>query len=325
MPAPAPRWSRRPSRSRSKRRSIGVDNMLYMKSTSGNDGSYTLTVTFAVGTDPDLNTVKVQNRVSLAEPQLPQRGQGAGRQRQEEVVGAAAGRRAVLRRTAATTSSFCRNYATINIIDQLKRITGIGDVVLFTPSDYSMTVWLNTDRMTSFGLTPSDIANAIEAPEHPGRGRPHRRAAGAARPAVPAQHPDQGPPHHRRGVRQHRRARQSGRLVRARAATWRASSSRAQLSESRGRQDGQPGGGDRHLSRRPAATRSTAPTRCKATLDAAQDVVPGRRRLQDHLRHHGVRQRKHQERGAHAGRGVRAGRHRGVPVPRQRARDASFR
>src|SRR6187549_2604636 len=52
-------------------RVIGVDNMLYMKSTSGNDGSYTLTVTFAVGTDPDLNSVKVQNRVGLAEPQLP--------------------------------------------------------------------------------------------------------------------------------------------------------------------------------------------------------------------------------------------------------------
>ena len=54
-------------------RVVGVDNMLYMKSTSGNDGSYTLTVTFAVGTDPDINTVNVQNRVSLAEPQLPPR------------------------------------------------------------------------------------------------------------------------------------------------------------------------------------------------------------------------------------------------------------
>ena len=133
-----------------------------MKSTSGSDGSYTLTVTFAVGTDPDLNTVQG------AEPRQPrraaaaERGQGAGRQRQEEVVGAAAGHRAVSRRTAATISSFCRNYATINIIDQLKRITGIGDVVLFTPSDYSMTVWLNTERMTSFGLIPRDIANAIK-------------------------------------------------------------------------------------------------------------------------------------------------------------------
>ena len=55
---------------------------------------------------------------------------------------------------------YLSNYATINIIDQLKRIPGIGDVVLFTPSDYSMKVWLNTDRMTSFGLTPNDIAIA---------------------------------------------------------------------------------------------------------------------------------------------------------------------
>ena len=72
-------------------RVVGVDNMLYMKSTSGNDGSYTLTVTFAVGTDPDLNTVKVQNRVSLAEAVASRRGEVDRRQRHQEVVGAIVG------------------------------------------------------------------------------------------------------------------------------------------------------------------------------------------------------------------------------------------
>ena len=131
--------------------------MLYMKSTSGNDGSYTLTVTFAVGTDPDLNTVKVQNRVGLAEPQLPQevRSQGISITKKSS---------AILQVIALTSSDgrydqlFLNNYATINIIDSLKRVSGVGDVSLFTPGDYSMKVWLDTDRLTSFGLVPGDIS-----------------------------------------------------------------------------------------------------------------------------------------------------------------------
>jgi hydrophobe/amphiphile efflux-1 (HAE1) family protein len=142
-------------------RVIGVDNMLYMKSTSGNDGSYTLTVTFAVGTDPDLNNVKVQNRVGLAEPQLPQevRSQGVSVTKKSS---------ALLQIVTMTSPEgrydqlFLSNYATINIIDQLKRVQGVGDVALLTPSDYSMKVWLETDRLTSLGLTPNDIANAIK-------------------------------------------------------------------------------------------------------------------------------------------------------------------
>ena len=139
---------------------IGVDKMLYMKSTSGSDGSYTLQVTFAVGTNPDLNNVLVQNRVSIAEPRLPPevRAQGVSVKKRSS---------ALLQVLALSSPDgrydqlYLSNYATINIIDQIKRINGIGDVTLFTPYDYSMTIWLNTDRMTSFGLTPKDIANAI--------------------------------------------------------------------------------------------------------------------------------------------------------------------
>ena len=97
-------------------RVIGVDKMIYMKSTSGNDGSYTLNVTFAVGTDPDINTVKVQNRVSLAEPQLPSevRSQGVSVDKKSS---------ALLQVIAMTSPDgrhdqlFLSNYATINIID----------------------------------------------------------------------------------------------------------------------------------------------------------------------------------------------------------------
>ena len=141
-------------------RVIGVDNMLYMKSNSGSDGSYKLTVTFAVGTDPDLNSVKVQNRVSLAEAQLPAevRAQGVSITKKSS---------ALLQVVSMTSPGgrydqlYLSNYATINVIDSLKRVPGIGDVTLFTPADYSMKLWLNTDKMTAFGLTPSDIADAV--------------------------------------------------------------------------------------------------------------------------------------------------------------------
>ena len=106
---------------------IGVDNMLYMKSTSGNDGSYTLTVSFAVGTDPDINTVNVQNRVSLAEPQLPRGGQrgraSASRRSRRRILQVIA----VYSPDSRYDTLFLSNYATINIIDDLKRVPGVGD------------------------------------------------------------------------------------------------------------------------------------------------------------------------------------------------------
>jgi hydrophobe/amphiphile efflux-1 (HAE1) family protein len=143
-------------------RVVGVSKMLYMKSTSGNDGSYNLSVTFAVGTDPDIDNVLVQNRVRLAEAQLPPevRAQGVKVEKKSS---------AILQVIALTSKEgrydqlFLSNYATINIIDSLKRINGIGEVSLLTPTDYSMRVWLNSDRMTSFGLTPNDVVAALKA------------------------------------------------------------------------------------------------------------------------------------------------------------------
>jgi hydrophobe/amphiphile efflux-1 (HAE1) family protein len=142
-------------------RVVGVDNMLYMKSTSGNDGSYTLTITFAVGTDPDINTVNVQNRVKLAEAQLPQevRTQGVSVTKKSS---------AILQLVAFSSETpehdqlFLSNYVTINLLDKLKRVRGVGDVSLLTPTDYSMRVWVDPQRLNDYGMTPADIVNALK-------------------------------------------------------------------------------------------------------------------------------------------------------------------
>ncbi len=142
-------------------RVVGVDNMIYMKSTSGNDGSYTLTVSFAVGTDPDINAVNVQNRVNLAEAQLPQeaRAQGINVKKKSSALMQII---ALTSKDGKQDQLFLSNYATINIIDGLKRISGVGDVSLLTPSDYSMRIWVTPERLTSFGMTPNDIVDALK-------------------------------------------------------------------------------------------------------------------------------------------------------------------
>ena len=135
-------------------RVVGVDNMLYMKSTSGNDGSYTLTITFAVGTDPDINTVNVQNRVKLAEAQLPQEVRTQG-------VNVVKKSSAILQLIAFTSETpehdqlFLSNYVTINLLDRMKRVKGVGDVSLLTPTDYSMRIWLDPEKIAARGLTSS--------------------------------------------------------------------------------------------------------------------------------------------------------------------------
>ena len=97
---------------------VGVDKMIYMKSTSGNDGSYTLTVSFAVGTNPDINTVNVNNRVQTALSQLPPEVQVQGACRAEEILGRPAVHRA-LQRNGEQDPLFITNYATINVLDAI--------------------------------------------------------------------------------------------------------------------------------------------------------------------------------------------------------------
>jgi HAE1 family hydrophobic/amphiphilic exporter-1 len=140
----------------------GVDKMLYMKSTSGNDGSYTLTVTFALGTDPDINTVNVQNRVNLAQSKLPQEVSRQGLTIKKK-SSALLQLITVYSPNGGFDALFLSNYATINLIDVLARITGVGDVFIFGPLDYSMRIWISSDKLTSYGLSPNDVINAIQS------------------------------------------------------------------------------------------------------------------------------------------------------------------
>src|SRR3546814_3185334 len=114
--------------------------MLYMQSTSSADGGYSLTVTFALGTDPDINTVNVQNRVALAEPLLPDEVSRQGltvRKRSSGLLQVVQ-----LHSPSGTFDGlYLSNYATINIVDALKRVSVVGDAVLFGALDYSMRIW----------------------------------------------------------------------------------------------------------------------------------------------------------------------------------------
>ena len=140
---------------------VGVDKMLYMKSTSGNDGTYTLTVSFALGTDPDINTVNVQNRAQLATPLLPQEVQRQGLVIRKK---SAALLQVITINSPKNTfdALYLNNYATINIIDQLAKVRGVGQASLFGALDYSLRLWLDTDRLTAFGLTPTDVVTAVQ-------------------------------------------------------------------------------------------------------------------------------------------------------------------
>ena len=140
----------------------GVDDMLYMSSTSANDGSYELIVTFAVGTDPDIAAVNVQNRVAIANAQLPQEvlRQGITTQKQSSNILMVIN---LLSPDGSRDELFLSNYASIYLQDVLSRINGVGSVSQFGALDYGMRVWIDPNRLTSFELTTSDIANAIEA------------------------------------------------------------------------------------------------------------------------------------------------------------------
>src|SRR5271169_1011450 len=139
----------------------GIDNALYYQSASGADGSYTLNVTFALGTDPDINAVNVQNRASLATPQLPAEVSRAGLTIRKK-SGALLQIINIYSPKNTYDAVYLSNYATINIIDTLARIKGVGQVSLFGPLDYSLRIWLDPDRLTELKLTPSDVIAAVQ-------------------------------------------------------------------------------------------------------------------------------------------------------------------
>jgi HAE1 family hydrophobic/amphiphilic exporter-1 len=138
----------------------GVENMLYMSSTSSGDGGYSNTITFEIGTDLDTAQVLVQNRVAIAEPQLPEevRRQGVTVKKQSSNI------ILVISLTSpdkTLDSLFLANYATQSIRDVLSRIKGVGEVTVFGTANYSMRIWLDAPKLKSRGLTTEDVANAL--------------------------------------------------------------------------------------------------------------------------------------------------------------------
>ncbi|MGB9044652.1 MAG: efflux RND transporter permease subunit [Pseudolabrys sp.] len=141
---------------------IGVDKMIYMKSISGNDGSYSLLVSFELGTDPDINTVNVNNRVQVALAKMPDEVKRSG-VRVQKKSSALLGVIAIYSPKETHDELFLSNYVTINLLDQIKSTPGVGDAVLFGPQDYSMRVWIKTDQLTGLGITTSDVIAAIQS------------------------------------------------------------------------------------------------------------------------------------------------------------------
>ncbi len=140
----------------------GVDDMIYMSSSSSNDGSYTLNVSFAVGTDPDLAAINVQNRVAQATPMLPEEVSRQG----VSVKKKSTNMLMVINLVSPDRTHdalFLSNYASINIRDAVIRLPGVGDAAILGALDYGMRIWLNPDRMTSLGLSTADVVNAIRA------------------------------------------------------------------------------------------------------------------------------------------------------------------
>lgn len=139
----------------------GVEDMLYMSSTCSNNGGYDLSVTFAVGTDPDIAQVNVQNRVQQAAAKLPTDVTDQGisvRTRSSDMLAvisffSPAGSRDVL---------FLSNYVSINVKDALTRIKGVSEAFIFGEQEYSMRVWMDPERLTSLGLTADDVVSAIQ-------------------------------------------------------------------------------------------------------------------------------------------------------------------
>lgn len=139
----------------------GVSNMLHMESTSGNNGSYQLSITFASGTDPDMAAVEVQNRISQVSAQLPaevnENGISVRKRASNLLLGVS-----VFSPKQTHDALFVSNYTSIQLRDAIARINGVGDVQVFGARDYSMRVWLNPQRMESLNVSVQDIIAALQ-------------------------------------------------------------------------------------------------------------------------------------------------------------------
>ena len=138
----------------------GVENMKYMSSRSANDGSMTLTVTFEPGTNPDIAALNVQNRVEQAKPFLPKEvlefGIRTQRQYTSQLMVIS-----LFSSNPAHDGTWMSNFTTLQIKDSIARIPGVGHIDLYGKQDYSLRIWMDSDRMNSLGITPADVEKAI--------------------------------------------------------------------------------------------------------------------------------------------------------------------
>jgi len=140
----------------------GVEGLLYFNSSADSSGTLTITATFEVGTNVDQATFNVSNRVNIALPRLPDEVRRTGlvvQKRSNDILLVVM----LTDKQKKYDTLFLSNYATLNVLDEIKRIKGVGDSVIFGAQDYSMRIWLRPDRMAQLGVTTTDIANAIRA------------------------------------------------------------------------------------------------------------------------------------------------------------------
>ena len=139
----------------------GVDDMLYMQSTNGNDGTMQLTVTFDIDTSPNIDQVNVQNRMAQAQPNLPTEVTQFGFTMRKST-----GLPMMLVSLYSPSNSYdalyLANYANINIVDALYRVTGVGDVRIFGAGEYAMRIWLKPDRLAAMAMTVPEVARAVQ-------------------------------------------------------------------------------------------------------------------------------------------------------------------
>ncbi len=138
----------------------GVEGLLYFNSSADSSGSLTITATFEVGTDVNQATFNVSNRVNIALPRLPEEVRRTGvvvQKRSNDILLVVM----LTDKQRKYDPLFVSNYGTLNVLDELKRVKGVGDAVIFGAQDYSMRIWLRPDRMAQLGVTTTDIANAI--------------------------------------------------------------------------------------------------------------------------------------------------------------------
>ena len=138
----------------------GVDDMLYVQSNSASNGTLSLTVSFKIGTNADQATINVNNRVQSVLSQLPEevRRQGVNVRKKSATILQVV---SLFSPDNSHDTLFISNYALLNVVDELKRVQGVGDVVNFAGQDYSMRIWLKPDKLAQLKLTPSDVAAAI--------------------------------------------------------------------------------------------------------------------------------------------------------------------